>query len=144
MAYYDQQIMPSSSSDFYVAARRICSRVLELDNSIRVAALANNMGSLVANELRKGLVPLLNEEELQDYMMKAVLRMKTREDYSSKLGDIVYTFTLYKKIKRATIPLGHKFAVLTVSFDMAADHESIIMDKILPVIAQEKPAVAEA
>jgi hypothetical protein len=137
--------MSSSSSDFYIAAKRICSKVLELDNSIRLSALANNMGSLIAYEVRKGLVPLLNEEELKSYMMNAVLRMKTREDYSSKLGDIVYTFALYKKVKRAAIPLDHpKFAVLAVSFDLAADQDSIIMDKILPLIRQGKLTVAEA
>ena len=67
--------------------------------------------------------------------------MKTREDYESKLGDVIYTFALYKRVKRASIPLsGHNqdMAVLTVSFDMAADHESIIMDKILPVLKQSK------
>ncbi len=35
---------------------------------------------------------MLNEEELQNSIMKAVLRMKTREDYESKLGDVIYTF----------------------------------------------------
>ena len=99
------------------------------------------MGSLIAYELQKGIVPLLNEEELQHNIMKTVLRMKTREDYESKLGDVVYTFALYKKVKRASIPLRHPhLAVLTVSFDMAADHESIIMDKILPIIRQKKLA----
>ena len=129
----------SSSSDFYTTAKRICSHVLQLDNSIRFVGLANNMGSLILYELRKGLVPLLNEEELRSYTLKTVLRMKTREDYESKLGDVVYTFALYKKVKRATIPLDHpNLAALTVSFDMAADHEGIIMDKILPMVRREK------
>jgi hypothetical protein len=133
-------ISSSSSSAFpYADAKKICRHVLQLDNSIRFVGLANNMGSLIAYELRKGLVALLNEEELQNYTLKTVLRMKTREDYVSKLGDVVYTFALYKKVKRATIPLDHpNLAVLTVSFDMAADHESIILDKILPMIRREK------
>jgi hypothetical protein len=131
------------SSPSYDAAKRICSQVLQLDNSIRFAGLANHMGSLVAYELRKGLVPLLNEEEIQNNVMKAVLRMKTREDYESKLGDVVYTFALYKKVKRATIPLDHpNLAALMVSFDMAADHDSIIMDKILPTIRRDKSLTA--
>ena len=65
--------------------------------------------------------------------------MKTREDYESKLGDVIYTFALYKRVKRASIPLGHlNLAVLGVSFDMAADHDNIIMDKILPILKQRK------
>ena len=130
----------SSSSLHYASAKEICSQVLRLDNSIRFAGVANNMGSLIAYELQKGIVPRL-DEELQRNIMKTVLRMKTREDYESKLGDVVYTFALYKKVKRASIPLRHPhLAVLMVSFDMAADHESIIMDKILPVIRQKKLA----
>jgi hypothetical protein len=132
----------SSSSTPYAYAKEICNQVLQLDKSIRFAGIANNMGTLIAYKIREGLVPLLNEEELENSIMKAVLRMKTREDYESKLGDVIYTFALYKRVKRATIPLddGHHphLAVLGVSFDMAADHDSMIMDKILPLLKQRK------
>ena len=129
----------SSSSTPYAYAKEICNQVLQLDKSIRFAGIANNMGTLIAYKLREGIVPLLNEEELQNSIMKAVLRMKTREDYESKLGDVIYTFTLYKRVKRASIPLDcPDLAVLTVSFDMAAGQDSIIMDKILPMLKQRK------
>ena len=129
----------SSSSNPYAYAKEICNQVLQLDKSIRFAGIGNNMGTLIAYKLREGLVPLLNEEDLQNNIMKTVLRMKTREDYESKLGDVIYTFALYKRVKRASIPLDHPdLAVLTVSFDMAADHDSMIMDKILPLLKQRK------
>src|SRR5918996_2969167 len=129
----------SSSSIHYAYAKEICNQVLQLDKSIRFAGIANNMGTLIAYKLRKGIVPMLNEEELQNNIMKTVLRMKTREDYESKLGDVIYTFALYKRVKRASIPLDHPdLAVLTLSFDMAADQDTIIMDKILPVLKQGK------
>ena len=129
----------SSSSIPYAYAKEICNQVLQLDKSIRFVGIGNNMGTLIAYKLREGIVPLLNEEDLQNSTMKTVLRMKTREDYESKLGDVIYTFALYKRVKRASIPLNHPdLAVLTVSFDMAADQDSIIMDKILPVLKQWK------
>ena len=90
----------SSSSISYTYAKEICNQVLRLDKSIRFAGIANNMGTLIAYKLREGVVPLLNEEELQNDIMKAVLRMKTREDYESKLGDVIYTFALYKNSAR--------------------------------------------
>lgn len=125
----------SSSSTPYAYAKEICNQVLQLDKSIRFAGIANNMGTLIAYKSREGLIPLLNEEELQNSIMKTVLRMKTREDYESKLGDVVYSFAQYKRVKRASIPLDHPdLAVLSVSFDMAADQDSIIMDKILPIL----------
>jgi hypothetical protein len=131
----------SSSSIPYAYAKEICNQVLQLDKSIRFAGIANNMGTLIAYKLREGLVPLLNEEELENSIMKTVLRMKIREDFESKLGDVIYTFALYKRVKRASIPLdGHHLdlAILGISFDMAADHDSIIMDKILPALKQRK------
>jgi hypothetical protein len=134
----------SSSSVPYAYAKQICNQVLELDISIRFVGIANNMGTLIAYKLRKGVVPLLDEGELQNSIMKTVLRMKTREDYESKLGDVIYTFALYKRVKRANIPLDHPdLAVLTMSFDMAADQDSIIMDKILPVLKQGKLTEAD-
>lgn len=137
--------MSSVSSFSYSSAKKICTQVLQLDTSIRFAAIANHMGTLIAYGMQKGVEPLLTEEELRDNIMKSVLRMKTREDYESKLGEIVYTFALYKKVKRATIPIGHPcVAVLTVSFDMAADHERLILDKILPAVSWPKQDVTEA
>src|SRR4051794_8422777 len=97
----------SSSSVPYTYAKEICNQVLQIDKSIRFAGIANNMGTLIAYKLREGLVPLLNEEDLQNNIMKTVLRMKIREDYESKLGDVIYTFALYKRVKRASIPLDH-------------------------------------
>jgi len=125
----------------YSDAEEICNQVMQLDKSIRFAGIANKLGTLIAYKLREGLVPLLNEEEIQNSIMKTVLRMKTREDYESKLGHVIYTFALYDSVKRATIPIEHSdMAVLMVSFDIAADQDTIIMDKILPVLKKEKPA----
>ncbi|MDQ3947577.1 MAG: hypothetical protein M3218_00455 [Thermoproteota archaeon] len=56
----------SSSSNPYAYAKEICNKVLQLDKSIRFAGIANNMGTLIAYKIREGLVPLLNEEELEN------------------------------------------------------------------------------
>jgi len=52
-----------------------------------------------------------------------------------RLGKSVYSFALYKKVKRATIPLDD--AILMISSDLEANHESIILNKILPLITKE-------
>ena len=112
---------------------KICDEIVELDGSIRFAAIANNMGKLVAAKFKPGVKALLTKEEIEDNIIKAVLRMKTREDYEQKLGKTIYTFALYDKVKRASISLDQeKYSLLMVSFDVAADHDSIILHKILP------------
>jgi hypothetical protein len=111
----------------------VCGEILLLDKSIRFAGIANKMGKVVAHEFRKDVTPMLTFEELEGSAIKSVLRMKTREDYEAKLGRAIYTFTLYEKVKRASIPLQNdNYVLLIVSFERDADHENIILSKILP------------
>jgi hypothetical protein len=72
------------------------------------------------------------------YAMQSVLRMSTRNDYESKLGKPIYSFTLYQKLKRVAITLENReYPILLASFDIEADHENIIVNKILPMINEE-------
>ena len=64
--------------------------------------------------------------------------MNTRKDFESKLGNSIYSFTIYRKIKRVTIILeNEEYPILMASFDIEADHENIIVNKILPLINEE-------
>jgi hypothetical protein len=95
------------------------------------------MGKVVAHEFRTDATPMLTLDELAGSAIRSVLRMKTREDYETKLGRAVYTFTLYEKVKRASIPLNDDHHVLLiVSFEKDADHEDIILSKILPLMQE--------
>jgi hypothetical protein len=84
---------------------------------------------------RAVLNPLLTPYEIEMNAIESVLRMKTRKDFESKLGKPIYTFTLYQKLKRVTVPLENdEFPILMASFDLEADHDNIITNKILPLI----------
>jgi hypothetical protein len=116
---------------------KICNEILQLDSSIRFAAIANKMGKILAAKFNRGVKVLLTREEIEANIIKAVLRMKTREEYEEKLGRTIYTFALYEKVKRASIALNKgEYSLLMVSFEVAADHESIILHKILPRIRE--------
>jgi hypothetical protein len=116
---------------------RICDEILELDRSIRFVGIANKMGKLVAGKFNQGVKALLTREEIEANIIKAVLRMKTREDYEDKLGRAIYTFALYERVKRASIALNNgDYSLLMVSFEVAAEHEPILLKKILPRIKE--------
>jgi hypothetical protein len=67
------------------------------------------------------------------------LTMYTRKGYELKLGKPIYSFTLYQKIKRATITLENvEYPILMASFDLEADHENIIVNKVLPMVNEEE------
>ncbi|SRR5579875_1806726 len=123
--------------------RALCSQIISADASTRYAAIVNKMGRIVAAELRKGVTPVLTEEERESYAMKAVLGKMTREDFTPKLGRLLFTCAVYKKVKRVDIPLdyeGSDLALLIVSFEFGADHESIIINKILPLLKSYLPS----
>ncbi len=116
---------------------RICDEILELDRSIRFVGIPNKMGKLVAAKFNRGVKALLTREEIEANIIKAVLRMKTREDYEDKLGRAIYTFALYERVKRASIALNKgDYSLLMVSFEVAAEHEPILLKKILPRIKE--------
>ena len=116
----------------------LCNRILESDRSIRFVGIPNKMGKQIVSSYRPGLVPLLIPWDIEDLAMKSVLRMNTRKDFESKLGKPIYSFTIYQKIKRVTITLeNEEYPILMASFDIEADHENIIVNKILPLINEE-------
>jgi hypothetical protein len=116
---------------------RICDEILELDRSIRFVGIANKMGKLVAAKFSRGVKALLTREEIEANIIKAVLRMKRREDYEDKLGRAIYTFALYERVKRASIALNKgDYSLLMVSFEVAAEHEPILLKKKLPRIKE--------
>ncbi|MGC1928167.1 MAG: hypothetical protein WA667_04280 [Candidatus Nitrosopolaris sp.] len=123
----------------------ICEQILEIDKSMRFAGIANNMGSLVVTTYRQGLVPLMTRDETSQYAMQAVLRAATREDFEIKLGRLQYSIGKYEKLIRATVPIllsrnsdyESKFYLL-LSFDVGSDAKSIIENKVLPYIENNK------
>ena len=113
----------------------LCSRILESDRSIRFVGIPNKMGKQIVSSYRPGVVPLLTPSEIEMLAIKSVLRMNTRKDFESKLGKPLYSFTLYQKVKRVTIALeSEEYPILMASFDVEADHDNIIVNKILPLI----------
>jgi hypothetical protein len=130
----------------------ICNQILEIDKSIRFAGFANNMGTITAAQHRDVPVSgkkkkehsLLTKNELELSAIESVLRMATRKDMMSKLGKPIYSFTLYEKVKRATILLENSNnsdcpPILMVSFDnnneVGTYQESIILNGILPLVS---------
>jgi hypothetical protein len=111
-----------------------CLQILTEDSSIRFAGFSDKFGKQIAGEYRNGLIPLLTESQLDLSAIESIIRMNTRRDLESQIGKPIYSFTLYEKIRRATISLDNKdYPILMVSFDLNADHESIILNKIIPI-----------
>jgi hypothetical protein len=113
----------------------LCTRILESDKSIRFVGIPNKIGDQIISCYRPGVESLLTPSETEMLAIESVLRMNTRKDFESKLGKPLYSFTLYQKVKRVTITLENKeYPILMASFDVEANHDNIVVNKILPLI----------
>jgi hypothetical protein len=110
----------------------LCKQILGLDKTIRYVDITNMEGKMIAQGYRIGLRSLLTIEELELSAIQSIIRMGTRKVFEGKLGKTIYAFALDEKVKRATIPLDNA-NILMISFDIEANHESIILSKILPL-----------
>ena len=112
--------------------------LLNLDRTIRWMGIANNFGVLLNVEQREGLIPVLTEEENEEYASNTITRHKTRKKFESKIGKLIYALAKYQKLNRVTIPINENYYLLIALDAEVKDFDSIIMEKIIPLIKKEK------
>lgn len=113
----------------------ICGQIQKVDRSIRYVGLVNKMGTRIEDHYRNGLDPLLKEDELDLSALESALRMNLRCNIQHKLGKPLYSFTLYEKVKRVTIPIyDDDYQILMISFDRDVENEYIILEKVLSLL----------
>lgn len=115
-----------------------CKDVLAKDRSIRWVAIVNKNGIILTQKAREGVKLLLTEEENEDYAASAIARQKTRGKFESKIGKMAYAFGRYDSLHRATIPINENFYLLVTLDVEEKNFDSIIMDRVVPSIADNK------
>ncbi len=115
-----------------------CKQVIERDGSIRWAAVVNKNGVILTQKVREGVNLLLSDEENEQYAESAIARQRTRSRFEPKIGKMIYAFGRYERLLRATIPVNENYYVLVTLEAEERNFDSIIMDKIIPLIAEKK------
>lgn len=112
--------------------------LLKVDKTITWIGIANNFGVLLNVEYRRGLIPLLTEEENEEYASSTITRHKTRIKFESRIGKLIYALGRYQKLNRVTIPINENYYLLIALDTEVRDFDSTIMEKIIPLIKKEK------
>ncbi|MDP9462480.1 MAG: hypothetical protein M3O97_01895 [Thermoproteota archaeon] len=92
----------------------------------------------MAQKARKGVELLLSEEENEEYAATAIARQKTRGKFEPKIGKMLYSFGRYELLHRATMPINENYYLLMTLDVEERNFDSIIIDKILPVITKSR------
>jgi hypothetical protein len=120
--------------------KEFCDKIIATDSRIRYVGIADKHGIIITMGERKGIVPLLNDEETAQYAITASTRQYTRLRWQNILGKLYYTCSLYEKILRITIPITNQknrleyLMIFTLDPDNIDDFDNLITTKIMPMI----------
>ena len=105
---------------------------MEIDSTIRYAAIQNKDGEKICGGFRNNINPILSNEELKMMHYYANQRWQTRKNIEHKLGNTKYAMAEYDKLKRITFPINEKYMLLLTS-ETSTNHANVI-DKVLELI----------
>lgn len=108
---------------------KLLQRLMNLDENIRYAAVANMDGKILASNSKQNTDLYLSPEDTNETILHAISAWKSREKYYGKIGNGLYTLAVYEKLRRATIPLPSG-NMLLVTIDNSGGQKQI-MDHIL-------------
>jgi hypothetical protein len=108
--------------------REKCSKILAISPRIRYAGMVNNFGRTLAGALRKGVVPLLRQDEARNEYFIEASRNQFRKNFERSVGRTEYTFTENEKVKILTIGSEEHFYYITMDKDTPANEVAKIIE----------------
>lgn len=111
---------------------KLSEDVLNIDSSIRYAAIQNNNGEKIYGGFREGISPILSDEELKMMHYYASQRMNTRKNIEHKIGNTKYAMAEYDKLKRLSFPIDEKH-LLMMTTEVSTNHTNVI-SKVLELL----------
>jgi hypothetical protein len=91
-----------------------CNSILAISPRIRYAGIMNRFGRTLAGGLRKGVVPLLKQDEARNEYFIEATRNRLRKNFERSIGKTEYTFTENEKVKILTIASEEHFYYITM------------------------------
>jgi hypothetical protein len=105
-----------------------CSNILAISPRIRYAGIVNKFGRTMAGGLRKGVVPLLKQDEARNEYFIEATRNQLRKNFERSIGRTEYTFTENEKVKILTIAGEDHFYYITMDKDTPASEATKIIE----------------
>ncbi|HSA72486.1 MAG TPA: DUF6659 family protein [Nitrososphaeraceae archaeon] len=110
---------------------KLCNGILDIDEKIRFVGIIDEMGKLIAGDMKKGLSSLERDDGSIRLYLGYAINNVLRRDFDNVFGKVLYTFSERQKIKLLTIPMADN--LLLVSMDISSNHAELI-EKILNIL----------
>lgn len=86
---------------------KLCSELLELDSNIRYVGIYNSFSGDVYEKMQGGISRHFDKEQTKKSMTQAIMRWKTRKQFSVEIGEPKFAMTQYGKVNRVTMACGN-------------------------------------
>lgn len=106
--------------------------VMDIDSTIRYAAVQNKDGEKICGGFRGNVNPILSNDELKMMHYYASQRWQTRKNIEHRLGNTKYAMAEYDKLKRITFPIDEKYLIILTT-EVNTNHTNII-EKVLKLL----------
>ena len=94
---------------------KICEEIFTLDGNIRFVGLVNKEGEVIEGGFRKGVEPLLNQNEEQDMYLQSLSNITFFQSFSEKFGPVDYLIIRQERITMMTFPFQEKILCISTS-----------------------------
>ena len=107
--------------------REKCRKILDLSIKIRYVGVVNKFGRTLAGQLRIGIIPLLQADEVRNECFIEATRSQLRKNFEASIGKTEFTLTENEKVKTLTLSYQNYYYYITIEKDtIDPDLEKII------------------
>ncbi|MFI5406835.1 MAG: hypothetical protein ACHQ1D_10025 [Nitrososphaerales archaeon] len=112
--------------------RDICNEIFAVNKDIRFVGIVNGEGEVIEGGFRKGIEPLLDQNEEQDMYLQSLSNISFFQSFSEKFGPVDYLLIRQKKITMVTIPYRANILCMSVSSQSDIDR---IRDETIKIVS---------
>ncbi len=111
---------------------KLCNALLDSNDKIRYVGVYNSFSGDVYEKMQNGTVRHFDKDQTKKSMTQAIMRWKTRKQFSAEIGEPEYAMTRYEKVNRITMSCG-KDGLLMFSTEIDV-HLCDIIDDVLKMV----------
>jgi hypothetical protein len=86
---------------------KLLNMLMDFDEAIRFAAVANSTGEILWHSQRKGVKNIVSFKDTKQTLLRAINAWKENFRIQNLVGSGLYSISSYEKIKRITVPLDN-------------------------------------
>jgi|TARA_B110000014_G_scaffold236127_1_gene201161 hypothetical protein len=85
---------------------KLCNAMLESNKKIRYVGIYNSFSGDVYEKMQDGTIRHFDKDKTKKSMTQAIMRWKTRKQFSAEIGAPEFAMTRYEKVNRITMSCG--------------------------------------